>query len=453
MKLKAKINVYTAGMFILLLILLNFTIFLFFSRMMFDNEMDRSYAETLKSVKGINEADDYVKIGELLRAYLPINGMFKIVDTDGKSVTTITDPDLQHLKDVKTNYYPGEENKIKKFDKVPYVFISIPIITKKGEVANLQMLQSLDGAFHVLNTLKIILIIVTILATIPVFLFSQILSNIISKPILSMIGTMTDIQKSGDYKRIPLPKRTKDELYQMGETFNVMIEQLEKNYENQEQFIMNASHELKTPLTVIESYSDLLKRRGLAQPELFTESIEAIHSEAIRMRGLTQQLLLLSKNDAKWKIQLEPIQVVKLLHEVTRYFYSAFHCKIELAIQENIEVFADSQKLKQLLYIFVENACKYSEGTVKIEVGILNDEKGWLTISDDGIGIPEEELDKVFERFYRVDKARARKTGGFGLGLSLAKEITEVMDVKIVMKSEEGRGTTAKLILSLAKSN
>lgn len=105
MKLKAKINIYTAGMFILLLIILNSLIFLLFSQMMLDNEVDRSYAEAVKTVKGISEAGEDVKTGELLRAYLPVEGMFKIVNEDGESTRTITDPELQHLKDYKTKYY------------------------------------------------------------------------------------------------------------------------------------------------------------------------------------------------------------------------------------------------------------------------------------------------------------------------------------------------------------
>lgn len=453
MKLKAKINVYTAGMFILLLILLNILIYFSFNRILFENETDRSNAEALKAVKGLNEADKSLKTADLLRAYLPVNGMFRIIDNDNQSITTITDPDLQHLKDIQATFYPGEKSEVIKIKKTPYVFISIPIITKDGSVANLQLIESLDGAVHALQTLKFILLAVTIIAMIPVFLSTHIVSNIISRPILSMIHTMDDIQKSGKHQQISLKKHSKDELSQMGETFNAMIEQLEKNYDNQEQFIMNASHELKTPLTVIESYSDLLKRRGMEQPELFNESIEAIHSEAIRMRELTEQLLLLTKNDATWKMKMQSVSVVKLLHEITRHFYSAFHCDIELNIQANIDVFADQQKLKQLLYIFIENACKYSEEAVQIEVGKYDNNQGWIAIIDHGIGIPAEDLDKVFDRFYRVDKARTRKTGGFGLGLSLAKEIAEMMNVEVEMTSEEGKGTTVKLIFSLANSN
>src|SRR5699024_9032582 len=161
--------------------------------------------------------------------------------------------------------------------------------------------------------------------------------------------------------------------------------------------------------------------------ELFNESIEAIHSEAIRMRELTEQLLLLTKNDATWKMKLQSVSVVKLLHEITRHFYYAFHCDIELNIQANIDVLADQQKLKQLNYIFNENAYKYSEEAVKSQVRKYDKNQRWIAIIDHGIRIPAEDVYKVFDRFYRADKAPTRKTGGFGRGLSLAKEIAEMM--------------------------
>src|SRR5690625_2145515 len=157
MKLKAKINVYTVGMFNLLLILLNFMIFFPFNRMVIDNEIERSYAETLKTAKGINESDETIKIQDLLRAYLPVDGMFKTVNIDGKTMTTITDPDMQHVRNMPTQFYPEERNDIIKIDGISYVFISVPIITKEGDIANLQMVESLDSTMSVLNTLKLIL--------------------------------------------------------------------------------------------------------------------------------------------------------------------------------------------------------------------------------------------------------------------------------------------------------
>lgn len=444
MKLKLKINLYTSVIFIVLLIAINSAIYMTFSKTVLNNELERTTAETMKTANAMNDSSPDIKMGDLLRAYLPVNGMFKIVNTAGKSMTTITDPDVQHLNDYPTTFSTKEMKDIVKVDRVLYVMISVPIILEDGTIANLQLIESLEGTGHVLDTLKYVLMIVTIVAMFPVLLSSQLLSNVISKPILSMIQTMSEIQKSGKHKQIPLPKQSKDELYEMAQTFNLMIERLEQNYEKQELFVMNASHELKTPLTIIESYSDLLKRRGMTHPDLFEESVEAIHSEAIRMRELTQQLLMLAKTDAKWTVQWEDISLEALIEEVTRHFQSGFQCTIQLQMMNNSVVRADKPKLKQLVYVFIENACKYSEGDVEV---IVSEEQGTpiIIVKDHGIGIPAEDLDKIFERFHRVDKARARKTGGFGLGLAIAKELADAMNIELKVESEEGKGTTVKM--------
>lgn len=445
MKLKLKINLYTSVMFILLLIAINTAIYMTFSKTVINNELERTTAETMKTANAMNDSSADVKIGDLLRAYLPVNGMFKIVDEEGKSTITITDPDVQHLNEYATTYSKQETREVVEVDHILYAIISIPVILEDGQIANLQLIESLEGTGHVLDALKYVLIIVTIIAMFPVLLSSQLLSNVISRPILSMIQTMIEIQESGKHKQIPLPKQSKDELYEMARTFNLMIERLEQNFEKQELFVMNASHELKTPLTIIESYSDLLKRRGMQQPDLFEESVEAIHSEAIRMRELTQQLLMLAKTDTKWTVEWEKISLGALTEEVTRHFKSGFQCTIHLRTESNPIVTADEPKLKQLLYVFIENACKYSEDDVDVTVF---EEQGhpMITVKDRGIGIPSEDLDKIFERFYRVDKARARKTGGFGLGLAIAKELADAMKIELKIESEEGEGTTIKMI-------
>lgn len=438
-------------MFILLLVLINSAIYVTFSRMMYDHELDRSAAEALKAVKGMNKANAAIDIGDLLRAYMPVNGMVKIVDTNGKSDNSITDPNQQYLIDLPSHFYKGEIREIMEYKDLPHTFISIPVITTGGEIANLQVMESLEGTAHILRILRIVLIAITLFATIPILFSSQILSNFISKPILSMIQTMVEIRKSGKYKRISLPKQSKDELFQMGETFNAMIDQLEANYESQEQFVMNASHELKTPLTIIESYASLLKRRGLQQPELFHESVEAIHSEAVRMRELTQQLLWLARHKDQWNIDMQAVDLEELISGVIQSFSAAFHRKIELKVTESVMAHADKQKLKQLIYILMENACKYSDGPIAVHID-QDGEKALLEIIDRGIGISSEELTKVFDRFYRVDKARSRKTGGFGLGLSLAKEMADAMNAQLRLQSEEGKGTTAQIFLYLADS-
>ncbi|MDF1509765.1 HAMP domain-containing sensor histidine kinase [Robertmurraya sp. DFI.2.37] len=445
-------NLYSTVVFIILLILLNGAIYYSFSQMMYKSELERTIAQATRAADGIGQIEGEVPHQEVLRAYMPINGMLQIVNNDGSPGTAVVDPNHQYLHKVNVQYYDKQVQEITSYDRVTHTFASLPIVWRNGEVANLQITVSLQQTDEILSTLRIVQIIVTLLAIIPVLLSSRFLSNLITRPITSMIQTMREIRESGQFRRIAKSKESKDELSQMAETFNEMIDLLELNYEKQGQFISNASHELNTPLTVIESYASLLKRRGQEQPELFAESIQAIHSEAIRMKSLTEQLLNLARNDKPLRIELEEIALADVVAEMVRTIEKSYQRKIELEVEGEVTVQTDLQKFKQLFYIFLDNARKYSEDTIKVRIKTLQRE-GVVEIIDYGIGIPAPELEKVFDRFYRVDKARTRKTGGFGLGLSLATDLAEAMGAKISLESVEGLGTTAKIILPLASSH
>jgi two-component system, OmpR family, sensor histidine kinase ArlS len=449
MKLSNKINFLTTFLFIGLLIFINGAIYFSFSTMMMDRELERTASEAKKAIKGLSQQGTSIPIDDLLRAYVPINGMLQIVMSDGSQGPAVTAAGQQELRDHPVNLFPGEHRKVIHFSGIPHAFVSIPIVWNDGEIAQLQVTENLKTTSDMLGLLRLVLIGVTLFATIPVILSSRLLSHIITGPITSMISTMRDIQGSGHFKRIPLSKKSKDELYQMGVAFNHMIELLELNFEKQGQFISNASHELKTPLTVIESYSSLLKRRGKQQPELFDEAVEAIHSEALHMKNLTEQLLLLAKHDEQWNVDLEDLPLSLMAKDFVQSFQKAYFREIILQVDTELLVRTDKQKFKQLFYILLDNARKYSSDIINIHI-YQSKQMAVVEINDYGIGIPSDELDKIFDRFYRVDKARARKTGGFGLGLSLAKEIAMVMHAEILLDSKDGQGTTAKIILPLA---
>lgn len=446
MKLKNRINLYTTVLFIILLILINGSIYVSFSKMMLNRELERTNDEALQAVKGINLTGTALPSDELLRAYVPINGMLQMVRSDGKRGPGVVVPEQQSLRDIPVQFYQKEVNEIIDIKGIPYAFVSVPIAWSGGEVGALQVTESLKATAEMLGMLKIVLIAVTVMATIPVLISSRLLGNFITRPITSMITTMGDIINSGRFKRISLPKESKDELYQMGKTFNSMMDLLEINYDKQGRFISNASHELKTPLTVIEAYASLLKRRGKDQPEVFDESIQAIHSEAIRMKDLTEQLLLLAKHDEQWNVELEEIMLAPIITELVRSFQKAYQREIQLQIETEGWVSVDQQKFKQLFYILMDNARKYSEAVIDVVIWKNND-KVAVEICDRGIGIPASELEKIFDRFYRVDKARTRKTGGFGLGLALAAEISEAIGAELQIESTEGIGTKAKILL------
>lgn len=446
MKLRNKINLYTAFLFILLILLMNTSIYMVFSTMMIDNELDQIKAETEKTAIDVSKGIKQVNPKDLLRAYVPVDGMIEVLSADGTPIAMITTNSETALRKKNGEYYTGEKSEIIMYENKQYAFSSIPIIWSDGNIVNLQLTNSMDKTNEVLSVLRIVLVAVTIIAVIPVILSTHILSNLITRPIKTMTETMKDIQESGKFKRIQLEEKSKDELSIMGNTFNKMIDLLASNFEKQEQFVSNASHELKTPLTIIESYADLVKRRGKQRPEVIDESIEAIHSEAVRMRDMIEQLLLLAKHDEKWDIEMKEINITELVRESSTIFQNAYGRTIELEYNDMVYVITDDQKLKQLLFILLDNAKKYSDEKISIYIG-KNEGQPCIRITDRGIGIPRSDLPKVFDRFYRVDKARTRKQGGSGLGLSMAKEIAEAIDIDIQLESVEGVGTTVTLYL------
>lgn len=449
MNLRKKIYLYTTVLFAVLLLIMNITVYAVFSKLIYENEQAAISNEMANMTKIAQRSIGNVPEAELLRAFVPSNGMVRLVQPDKKAVTS-TSPDEKALREIPSEYISSELIKTMERDNRVYMFASAPLILPDGEIGSFQLIRSMDSAERILRTLRFVLGIVTVMAMIPVLISSAILSKFITRPVVTMTSTMKEIRKSGQFKRLKLEGKSQDELQQMGETFNHMIDLLESNYEKQKLFISNASHELKTPLTVIESYSSLLKRRGLKEPELFNESIEAIHSEALRMKEMTEQLLLLARHDDHWMIDLKMVELKSFLTQVTRTYEDAFNRTVRLdsALSEITYIQTDENKLKQLLFIFLDNARKYSDDVIKVTAGTEKQEV-YIRIEDRGMGIPMKDLPRVFDRFYRVDEARNRKTGGSGLGLSLAKEIADALGVEIRLESTEGAGTAAYISIKV----
>lgn len=427
--------------------------------MTIDRELDQIVAETQQASVAIRESENYIATAELLRAYVPLNGMLRIVnerDTDRYKEPKVTTPSETDLSRESAIFYPKRQAERIVINGKNYGFVSIPFIGPDGNVANVQATKSLEELMALLGILRIVLLCVSAAVMIPAIISSGILGSLIMRPISAMTKTMQEVARSGKFVKLKQDGRSKDELVEMGETFNEMIGLLEISFSKQEQFVSNASHELKTPLTIIESYASLLKRRGQQRPELFMESVEAIHSEAVRMKVMTDQLLLLAKPHSHWSLVMDTIELLPLVEQTTTSFRNTYNRKITLvqADDKQLLAFTDADMLKQLLFILLDNARKYSSDGITVKVGD-NLSNSFIEVTDRGIGIPEDELPLVFNRFYRVDKARSKEAeqeGGAGLGLSLAKEISEVIGVKITLESREGEGTTALLSIPLKQS-
>jgi two-component system sensor histidine kinase VicK len=225
----------------------------------------------------------------------------------------------------------------------------------------------------------------------------------------------------------------------------------------QREFVANVSHELKTPITTIKSYAETLLDGALEEKQLAEDFLNVINSESDRMSRLVSDLLRLSRMDyeqTKWK--KEKLNVNEMINQVAKKLsIQAKNKKIKMhvnKISEDMNILFDRDGFEQILLNIAGNAVKYTprNGNVWIsaarEYGNIN-----ISIKDDGIGIPKEDQLRVFERFYRVDKARSRELGGTGLGLSIAKQIAEAHDSTLSINSELNKGT--EIIITIPEFN
>lgn len=278
------------------------------------------------------------------------------------------------------------------------------------------------------------------------FLISLFLGNGLIERALRPIETIAEAASqiaTGDdlSRRIPYDGPL-DELGKLTVIFNATLGRLEQLFSAQRRFVADVSHELRTPLTVIQGNVDIIRRYG---PD--DDSLDAINSESKRMTRLVGDLLLLAQADAgELPLLTQNLELDTLVLEVfeqTKLLVPEGGTVVRLGRFEPVRVHADPDRLKQLLLNLVGNAIKFTppDGTVTLSVWPDGPE-ALMAVEDTGEGIPAEDLPHIFDRFYRVDKARARKQGGAGLGLSIAHWIAEAHGGRISVKSTVGAGTT-----------
>lgn len=441
MKLKNKIHISSTLLMLVILLVLAFVIYFSFSQLTYSSEVNQLQSETNALVAKFNETETSDP-SNVLRAYVPVNGLVKVTVPEGKQPSPIQSPTV-------TVKLPAElegQSGTVKVDDERFAYVKAPIIWTDGQVAEVTVAQSLRETTNNLNTLRLVLIAGTLLAMIPVVISSVVLGKIVTQPITNLTNTMTRIQRNGQFERLPIEGKSQDELTQMGNTFNEMMSLLEENYSKQEEFVSNASHELKTPLTVIGSYAKLLQRQGMQDEKIAEESVAAIRAETDRMKALIEQLLHIARRSES-QVEWTQMDALDLLEQTVTAMNTSYDREFKLITSEqSLPVVTDIAKFKQLLYILLDNARKYS--SEKVEVVARKNGDTIIQVRDTGIGIPKEAVPYVFERFYRVDKARNRETGGFGLGLSLAKQLADSLKVRIELESIEQLGTTVSIIFS-----
>jgi heavy metal sensor kinase len=271
------------------------------------------------------------------------------------------------------------------------------------------------------------------------------------KPVDQITRTAHEIEESDLSRRIPV--QSKDELGRLASTLNQMIERLEKAFKRQQRFTSDASHELRTPLAVIQAESTLALNKERTANE-YKQSLEIVSNESMLMAKVVDQLLTLARADSgKEQLSFEEIDLSELLAGVTAHAEILCRDKgLEFHSDriETILVSGDRAKLRELFLNLLDNAIRYSPDGGKISLTLRRaEEMVVISITDTGIGISEEDIPHIFERFYRVDKARSRVENGAGLGLAICKYIAEIHGGRIEVVSRLGEGSTFSVWLPI----
>ncbi|UNC91031.1 sensor histidine kinase [Candidatus Contubernalis alkaliaceticus] len=264
-----------------------------------------------------------------------------------------------------------------------------------------------------------------------------------------LAGAISTIDVRQLDRRISI-ESSQNELKDLAHAINDMLNRINQSYQSQVRFVSDASHELRTPISVIQGYAGLLDRWGKFDEKTMQESIDAIKSETENMKVLVEQLLFLARGDNDtMQLHLEVFELGDMIEEIireTRLIDSAHIFETQLTRPVYLE--ADQQLIKQAIRILVDNSMKYTPSGEKIVIKTLSEE-GWVKIQvqDNGIGIAPEDVSHIFDRFYRSDESRARKTGGSGLGLSIAKWIIQRHEGQFEVLSRVDIGTRTTVVL------
>ena len=331
-----------------------------------------------------------------------------------------------------------------KFNDENYMY-TMRLASYGGKEYSVQVFRPQNAELGVMRTFIIIFVAANALALLLSAAIGRLISKKMLKPIREMTETVDKINAENLGRRIDLPAAD-DEFRALALTFNNMFDRLEDSFEKQKQFVSDASHELRTPISVIQGYAALIDRWGKSDEAVLQESISSIKSETDHMNILINQLLFLAREDnGTSALNPERVNVRELAEEVVyESRMTAEDTVFTVSGEKEAWVYADSHLIKQTLRIIIENALKY-KGTEKcrVDTEILNSgENTVIAVSDNGIGIPQEDIKRIFDRFYRSDKSRNKQISGNGLGLSIAYAIIKRHNGRIWAENRKGGGCT-----------
>ncbi|SCZ77184.1 Signal transduction histidine kinase [Acidaminobacter hydrogenoformans DSM 2784] len=400
---------------------------------------------------GIEMENTRTYLQDLIKNYsLDINARILLLDNTGKvlidSYDAMADRDFSTLTEVQSAIQGYDSNQVYKLPSGENVmYVGVPISDRNEVMGVLLASSSID---ELLENVSLMLRRVALLSGLGLlftgmvaFLFAQ----VIASPIEKMIQLVRSFSR-GDFG-VTIKIGANDEIGQLAESFNDMAAKISQVDEQRKKFVSNVSHELRTPLTSMKIISETLLHEPSWDEGVYREFLQDIDGEVTRLNHIVESLLYLvdlEREELVLETQITYLNYV--VHNVVRRLKPIADQKsirIEVHERDKIQFYLDQGKIQQCLINLVSNAIKYTPEHGEVVISIYRElGDACVAIMDTGIGIPEKDLTQIFDRFYRVDRARARATGGSGLGLSIARQIVTLHGGDIQVSSTLNKGST-----------
>ena len=379
--------------------------------------------------------------------------MIRIIRKDGKSILMVTEgiaperfaPQFVPMPQM-TEVHQGED----------HLLISRTPLMIDHFSGTIEIVRNIEAIDQVLNFILTVMIAGGGAAIVLSVLGGMVVSRQLLTPIKDLTDTMRKVEEKGLHERVQVYE-TKDELSELATMFNTMMDKLEYSFRQQKQFVEDASHELRTPIAIVEGHLSLLMRWGKSDPQVLQNSLTASLQETKRLKHLVQDLLAVSQAEAPLTAssieEILPVPIIKQIIRNLALIYADFQFSIEMGTLEEVRIGITANDLEQVILVLLDNAVKYSTTSKRIDIyGYLKKQYACIAIKDYGLGINQSDIPHIFDRFYRVDKARSRQQGGSGLGLAIANRLVQKYHGVIAVQSESGAGTTFIIKLPLAVS-
>lgn len=454
------------GFSILLIVLavllpLSFIMNQIFTGFYFNNTQERINNLSERYATSISSLDKEEFLGMFETLGILTGQQILIVDDQGTIVANsglpslpegqrIAEPSVALLKKRSTVQEMYTDSKIDK----RFLSVGKPIFSGEEFIGGIFVLEPVEEMYQSVDMIEKAMILAGIGALFLAIGFIFIVSRKLSNPLLEMEKATRKIGK-GDLQ-IRVEASSKDEIGSLAAAINDLAIELDRFRSNRREFFADISHELRTPITYLEGYANVLENELYQNEEEKKQYLKIIQQEANRMSKLVEDLFELSKlEEGRLPLNFEEVDVLEVTENVVfKMKIKAEEKGIKLELDRTIElpnIYADGFRMEQILINLVDNAIRYTE-TGKIRVHLTKEHKAIrISVTDTGGGIPVEDLQYVFDRFYRVEKSRSRELGGTGLGLAIVKQLVELQNGSIEVNSKVGEGTAFHLTFPVEK--